>query len=115
MAHYQHYEPKQHNQVEDQRDEGDQNRRTAAEHACSAAAVALAWTTHTGSVIEIPESGSVAHVKENAVALSLTLTLQKLKKRTACRSRISSLRLEAMGPQTLRVSLPYGIDLSAWV
>jgi diketogulonate reductase-like aldo/keto reductase len=89
--------------------------RIGAGRGCSAAAVALAWTIRSGNVITIPESGSVAHVKENAVALSLTLTLQKLKKRTACRSRISSLRLEAMGPQTLRVSLPYGIDLSAWV
>jgi diketogulonate reductase-like aldo/keto reductase len=48
--------------------------RIAAEHGCSAAAVALAWTIRNGNVIAIPESGSVAHVKENAVALSLTLT-----------------------------------------
>jgi hypothetical protein len=46
-------------------------------HACSAAAVALAWTVRSGNVIAIPESGSVAHVKENAVALSLTLTPQE--------------------------------------
>jgi diketogulonate reductase-like aldo/keto reductase len=52
--------------------------RVAAAHACSAAAVALAWTVHSGNVIAIPESGSVAHVKENAVALSLTLTPQEL-------------------------------------
>jgi diketogulonate reductase-like aldo/keto reductase len=52
--------------------------RIAAAHACSAAAVALAWTVHSGNVIAIPESGSVAHVKENAVALSLTLTPQEL-------------------------------------
>jgi diketogulonate reductase-like aldo/keto reductase len=52
--------------------------RIAAAHACSAAAVALAWTIHSGNVIAIPESGSVAHVKENAVGLSLTLTLQQL-------------------------------------
>jgi diketogulonate reductase-like aldo/keto reductase len=44
----------------------------------SAAAVALAWTIRGGHVIAIPKSGSVAHVKENAVALSLTLTQQKL-------------------------------------
>jgi hypothetical protein len=31
-----------------------------------------------GNVIAIPESGSVAHVKENAVALSLRLTPQEL-------------------------------------
>jgi diketogulonate reductase-like aldo/keto reductase len=45
-----------------------------ATHGCSAAAVALAWTIRSGNVIAIPESGSVVHVKENAVALSLTLT-----------------------------------------
>jgi len=45
---------------------------------CSAAAVALAWTIRDGNVIAIPESGSVAHVKENAVALSLTLTPQEV-------------------------------------
>ena len=45
-----------------------------AAHGCSAAAVALAWTIRGGMVIAIPESGSVAHVKENAVALALTLT-----------------------------------------
>ena len=49
-----------------------------AAHGCSAAAVALAWTIRNGNVIAIPESGSVAHVKENAVALSLRLTPQDL-------------------------------------
>ena len=49
-----------------------------AAHGCSASAVALAWTVRNGTVIAIPESGSVAHVKENAVALSLTLTPQEL-------------------------------------
>src|SRR4051794_32454824 len=48
--------------------------RIGAAHGCSAAAVALAWTIRDGNVIAIPESGSVAHVKENAVALSLSLT-----------------------------------------
>jgi diketogulonate reductase-like aldo/keto reductase len=48
--------------------------RIGAAHGCSAAAVALAWAIGNGNVIVIPESGSVAHVKENAVALSLTLT-----------------------------------------
>jgi diketogulonate reductase-like aldo/keto reductase len=47
-------------------------------HGCSAAAVALAWVIRSGSVIAIPESGSPAHVKENAVALSLALTPQDL-------------------------------------
>lgn len=52
--------------------------RIAAAHGCSAAAVVLAWTIRSGNVIAIPESGSVAHVRENAVALSLTLTSQEL-------------------------------------
>jgi len=47
--------------------------RIGAAHGCSAAAVALAWAIRSGNVIAIPESGSAAHVKENAVALSLTL------------------------------------------
>jgi diketogulonate reductase-like aldo/keto reductase len=47
-------------------------------HACSAAAVALAWVIRGGNVIAIPESGSPAHVKENAVALSIALTPQDL-------------------------------------
>jgi diketogulonate reductase-like aldo/keto reductase len=49
-----------------------------AARGCSATAVALAWTIRNGNIIAIPESGSVAHVKENAVALSLTLTPQEL-------------------------------------
>jgi diketogulonate reductase-like aldo/keto reductase len=52
--------------------------RIGAAHGCSAAAVALAWAIRSGNVIAIPESGSAAHVKENAVALSLTLTPQDL-------------------------------------
>jgi len=47
-------------------------------HNCSAAAVALAWVIRSGSVIAIPESGSPAHVKENAVALSIALTPRDL-------------------------------------
>ncbi len=49
-----------------------------AAHSCSAAAVALAWVIRNGDVIAIPESGVPAHVGENAVALSLTLTPQEL-------------------------------------
>ena len=49
-----------------------------AAHNCSAAAVALAWVISNGNVIAIPESGVSAHVKENAVALSLTLTPQEI-------------------------------------
>ncbi len=52
--------------------------RIGAAHGCSPAAVALTWTIRSGNVIAIPESGSVSHVKENAVALSLTLTSQDL-------------------------------------
>jgi diketogulonate reductase-like aldo/keto reductase len=47
-------------------------------HGCPAAAVALAWVIRSGSVIAIPESGSPAHVKENALALATTLTSQDL-------------------------------------
>ena len=52
--------------------------RIGTAHGCAPAAVALAWTIRGGNVIAIPESGSVAHVKENAFALSLTLTPQEL-------------------------------------
>ncbi len=52
--------------------------RIGAAHGCSASAVALAWAIRSGNVIAIPESGLAAHVKENAVALSLTLTPQEL-------------------------------------
>src|SRR5215472_13428572 len=53
--------------------------RIGTAHNCSAAAVALAWTIHSGNVIAIPESGSAEHVRENAVALSLTLTPNELR------------------------------------
>ena len=49
-----------------------------AAHGCSAAAVALAWALRSGDIIAIPESGSPAHTKENAAALSTTLTPQDL-------------------------------------
>jgi diketogulonate reductase-like aldo/keto reductase len=52
--------------------------RIAVTHGCSAAAVALAWTMRSGVVIAIPESGLPAHVQENAVALSLALTLEEV-------------------------------------
>ena len=52
--------------------------RIASARGYSAATVALAWTIRGGNVIAIPESGSVDHVKENAGALSLTLTPQEL-------------------------------------
>ena len=49
-----------------------------AAHGCSAAAVALAWVIRSGDIMAIPESGSPAHTRENAAALSLTLTPQDL-------------------------------------
>lgn len=49
-----------------------------AAHGCSAAAVALAWAMRSGDIIAIPESGSPGHTKENAAALSTTLTSQDL-------------------------------------
>jgi diketogulonate reductase-like aldo/keto reductase len=58
-----------------------------AARGCSAAAVALAWTIRSGNVIAIPESGSPAHVKENAVALALTLTPQELQTLDAAHPR----------------------------
>jgi diketogulonate reductase-like aldo/keto reductase len=53
--------------------------QVGAAHGCSAAAVALAWVIRGGNVIAIPESGSPAHVKENAVALSTALTPEDLR------------------------------------
>jgi diketogulonate reductase-like aldo/keto reductase len=47
--------------------------RIGAAHECSAAAVALAWVIRSGKVIAIPESGTPAHTRENAVALSIAL------------------------------------------
>ena len=52
--------------------------RIGEAHGCSSAAIALAWTIRNGNVIAIPESGLATHVKENAVALSMTLTPQEL-------------------------------------
>jgi len=49
-----------------------------AAHQCSSAAVALAWVIRSGQVIAIPESGSPAHARENAAALSISLTSQDL-------------------------------------
>jgi diketogulonate reductase-like aldo/keto reductase len=63
--------------------------RIAAARGCSSAAVALAWTIRSGNVIAIPESGSVPHVKENALALSLTLTSQELQTLDAAHPRPS--------------------------
>ncbi len=48
--------------------------RVAGRHQSSPAPIALAWTIRSGRVIAIPESGSPAHVRQNASALSLRLT-----------------------------------------
>lgn len=50
--------------------------QVADRHQSSPAAIALAWTIRSGRVIAIPESGSPAHVRQNAAALSLRLTDQ---------------------------------------
>jgi diketogulonate reductase-like aldo/keto reductase len=60
--------------------------RIGTAHDCSAAAVALAWAIRSGHVIAIPESGSPAHVRENAVALSLQLTPQDVQTLEAAHS-----------------------------
>jgi diketogulonate reductase-like aldo/keto reductase len=60
--------------------------RIAAARGCSAAAVALAWAIRSGNVFAIPESGSAAHVRENAVALTLTLSPQELQTLDAAHS-----------------------------
>ena len=52
--------------------------RIGAAHGCAAAAVALAWVIRSGQVIAIPESGSPAHVRQNAAALSISLSAQEL-------------------------------------
>jgi len=52
--------------------------QVADRHQSNPAATALAWTMRSGHVIAIPESGSSAHVRQNASALSLQLTDQDL-------------------------------------
>ncbi|MBV8783293.1 MAG: aldo/keto reductase [Gammaproteobacteria bacterium] len=54
-------------------------KRLGAAHGCSAAAVALAWTMRNGNVCAIPESGAPEHTKENAAALTVSLTPEDLK------------------------------------
>jgi len=50
----------------------------ARKHNASPAAVAIAWTMRNGFTISIPESGSVNHIRENAVAQSIVLDEQDL-------------------------------------
>ena len=52
--------------------------RVAERHRVAPAAVALAWTMRDAHTISIPESGSAAHVRENAAALTVRLTEQDL-------------------------------------
>jgi diketogulonate reductase-like aldo/keto reductase len=52
--------------------------QVASSHGCAPATVALAWAIRSGNVIAIPESGTAAHVKENAGASSVTLNPQDL-------------------------------------
>lgn len=58
-------------------------KQIAAAHQCSPSAVALAWVIRSGKVIAIPESGSPAHTRENAEALSLELTPEDIQALTA--------------------------------
>lgn len=50
----------------------------AAELGVSAAQVLLAWVIREPGVIAIPKVASVAHVKENAAALTITLSAKHL-------------------------------------
>ncbi|WP_347554129.1 aldo/keto reductase [Robbsia sp. KACC 23696] len=45
----------------------------ARKHGVTPATVALAWSIRDGQIIAIPESGDVAHIRENAAALTLAL------------------------------------------
>ncbi|MGU3539546.1 aldo/keto reductase [Methylobacterium sp. A54F] len=53
--------------------------RIGSAYGQSAAVVALAWAIRSGNAIAIPESGSIAHVRENAAALTLTLSESDLR------------------------------------
>ncbi len=46
----------------------------AASHGVTPAVIALAWSLRDSGVISIPKAGTVAHVRENATALDITLT-----------------------------------------
>ncbi len=53
-------------------------REIAHGHDVSAAQVLLAWVISHKGVMAIPKAASVAHVKENAAALDLTLSADEL-------------------------------------
>jgi len=50
----------------------------ATKHGVNPAAVAIAWTIRNGFTLSIPESGSAAHIRENARAATLILDDQDL-------------------------------------
>jgi diketogulonate reductase-like aldo/keto reductase len=79
--------------------------RIGAAHGCSASAVALAWVIRSGKIIAIPESGAVAHVRENAVALSLTLTPEELQTLDAARPGLEHNVYEGRGATRLNFPL----------
>jgi diketogulonate reductase-like aldo/keto reductase len=88
--------------------------RIGAAHGCSAAAVALAWVIRSGNISAIPESGSVAHVKENAVALSLRLTPEDIQTLDAAFPMSSKDKLRVLVDRTrrwLRHSTDVGQDV----
>lgn len=49
-------------------------------HGVTGPAVALAWAIRSGQVIAIPESGTPAHIREDAKALSLSLSEADMRK-----------------------------------
>jgi diketogulonate reductase-like aldo/keto reductase len=53
-------------------------RAVADRHGVSPAAVAVAWGLRSGNVISIPKAADVAHVRDNAAALEVTLTAEDL-------------------------------------
>ena len=54
--------------------------RVAERHQSKPAAIALAWTMRSGRAISIPEAGSPAHVRENALGTILTPDRSGLKR-----------------------------------
>lgn len=52
--------------------------KLAEKHQATPAALLLAWTIRNGRTLAIPESGTAAHVRDNAVALSIWLDNEDL-------------------------------------
>jgi diketogulonate reductase-like aldo/keto reductase len=76
--------------------------RIGAAHSCSAATVALAWVIRSGNVIAIPESGSAAHVKENAAALSVKLAPEDIQTLDAAFPMSSKDKIRILADRTRR-------------